>query len=206
MKDTKKQQQKFKKESNKIFFFSYLNQHKWSKVMWHGKTTNYASVCAAARLLFGGKWCFSTVPAIYNQELEVWGICKAITTGSDPCPCLQFSEQGGEEYIVQQMSQNNPPSNNCAKSPIFHHPWNWGGSRMQGSRFKSCIPNKMLCSWPKKKASKTSLGKKAYICFWSRSPGQRPLCHAYVMWFIVGGFILLTAIDGYQLNILFLIS
>lgn len=51
----------------------------------------------------------------------MWGICKAITAGSDPCPCLQFSKQSGEEYIVQQMSQNNPLSNSCAKSPIFHH-------------------------------------------------------------------------------------
>lgn len=96
----------------------------------------YAPVSAAARLLFGGKWCFSTVTAIYIQELEVWGICKAITTGSDPCPCLQFPKQGGEEYIVQQMSQNNPLRNKCAKS-LYSTTREIGeeGMRMQGSQF-----------------------------------------------------------------------
>lgn len=93
-----------------------------TQIIRHHMTWQNHQVCVgycSSKTFVWGKLCFSPVTAIYNQQLEVWGICKAITTGSDPCPCLQFSKQGGEEYIVQQMSQNYQPR---TTPPPYHQP------------------------------------------------------------------------------------
>lgn len=97
-----------------------------TQIIRHHMTWQNHQVCVgycSSKTFVWGKLCFSPVTAIYNQQLEVWGICKAITTGSDPCPCLQFSKQGGEEYIVQQMSQNYQPRTTPPPiPPTPHHP------------------------------------------------------------------------------------